>query len=229
MDKLYNMKPDLKSWVGTITKMADVKEILFFADFSNPSIASDIPRIRGFSNRIIETRNVNPHSEKDFTDFIMLDHIYQLAHEKDDTEMFIIFTGDAHFNSVVAFLKTFCKKQVVVFGVKGAFSNQLKLSASSWVELPAEDEMNKVYYDMILKNFRYLESHGKPGGKITFNKTVETVAACNRVNRDYVAQALSELVNKGYIMTKTEFIKGIKVVSMKADFARLQKDGLWVG
>ena len=33
MEKLYNMKPDLQSWVNSIMEMADVKEIIFFADF----------------------------------------------------------------------------------------------------------------------------------------------------------------------------------------------------
>ena len=107
MEKLYGTKPDIQSWVNTIMDIADVKEIIFFADFSNPSLANEIPKIRGFSNKIIETRNVNPKNEKDFTDFIMLDHIYQRAFQDNGTEMFIIFTGDAHFNSVFAFMYCF--------------------------------------------------------------------------------------------------------------------------
>ncbi|MBQ2916352.1 MAG: NYN domain-containing protein [Clostridia bacterium] len=228
MEKLYNMKPDLQSWVNSIMEMADVKEIIFFADFSNPSIANEIPKIRGFSNKIIETRNVNPKNEKDFTDFIMLDHIYQQAFQDDGTEMFIIFTGDAHFNSVVAFLKTFCKKQVGVFGVKGAFSNQLKMSASWWMEIPTADDLDKIYCDMILKNFKYLESKGNPKGKITFEKTVQTVSKYNKVKPESISKAMNDLIARGYIVRKTEYVKGSKVVSLKADFKKLAKDGLWV-
>lgn len=228
MEKLYNMKPDLQSWVNSIMETADVKEIIFFADFSNPSIANEIPRIRGFSNKIIETRNVNPKNEKDFTDFIMLDHIYQLAFQDDGTEMFMIFTGDAHFNSVVAFLKTFCKKQVGVFGVKGAFSSQLKMSASWWVEIPTADDLDKIYCDMILKNFKFLESKGNPRGRITFEKTVQTVSKYNKVKPDLISKALSDLIARGYIVRRTEYIKGTKTVSLKADFKKLAQDGLWV-
>lgn len=228
MEKLYNMKPDLHSWVNSIMEIADVKDIIFFADFSNASLASEIPKIRGFSNKIIETRNVNPKNEKDFTDFIMLDHIYQLAFQNDGTEMFIIFTGDAHFNSVVAFLKTFCKKQVGVFGVKGAFSNQLKMSASWWMEVPTEDDLDKVYYDMILKNFKYLEKNNSKG-IISFEKTVQTVAKHNRVKPEHISKAMNALIAKGYIVKKTEYKKGNRVVSLKADFKKLKKDGVWSG
>lgn len=228
MEKLYGTKPDLQSWVNSIMETADVKEIIFFADFSNPSIASEIPKIRGFSNKIIETRNVNPKNEKDFTDFIMLDHIYQLAFRNDGTEMFIIFTGDAHFNSVVAFLKTFCKKQVGVFGVKGAFSNQLKMSASWWVEIPTADDLNKIYCDMVIKNFKFLESKGKSKCRITFEKTVQTVAKYNKVTPDHISKALNDLICGGYVVRRTEYIKGTKTVSLKADFGKLAKDGLWV-
>ena len=228
MEKLYNMKPDLQSWVNSIMEIADVKDIIFFADFSNASLANEIPKIRGFSNKIIETRNVTPKNEKDFTDFIMLDHIYQLAFQNDGTEMFIIFTGDAHFNSVVAFLKTFCKKQVGVFGVKGAFSNQLKMSASWWMEVPTEDDLDKVYYDMILKNFKYLEKNNAKG-IISFEKTVQTVAKHNRVKPENISKAMNSLIAKGYIVKKTEFKKGNRLVSLKADFKKLKKDGVWSG
>ena len=40
---------------------------------------------------------------KDYTDFIILDNIYQKALSSSDVNLFIIFSGDGHFSSVVAF------------------------------------------------------------------------------------------------------------------------------
>ncbi len=227
MEKIYGTKPDIQSWVNNIMELADVKEIIFFADFSNPSLANEIPKIRGFSNKIIETRNVNPKNEKDFTDFIMLDHIYQLAFQDNGTEMFIIFTGDAHFNSVVAFLKTFCKKQVGVFGVKGALSNQLKLSASWWTEIHDENNLNMIHCDMILRNFKYLQRHGVKSW-ITFEKTVQTVANYNKVKPELISRAMNALIAKGYIVKTYEKVRGGQMATLKADFHKLAKDGVWV-
>lgn len=68
--------------------------------------------------------------KKDFTDFIMLDKIYQTAYSDKDIDTYIIFTGDSHFTSVVLFLKNVCRKKVVVYGVKNAFSGQLMTAAS---------------------------------------------------------------------------------------------------
>ena len=39
---------------------------------------------------------------------------------------------------------------------------------------------------------------------------------------------MNDLIARGYIVRKTEYVKGSKVVSLKADFKKLAKDGLWV-
>lgn len=118
-DKFYNKKPDIKAFREELAQTYEIADIIFFADFSNPSLRSEISRIREVTGSIIETQNASAHFKKDFTDFIMLDHIYQSALMRSDIDTFIIFSGDGHFSSVVSFLKTKCRKEVGIYGVKG--------------------------------------------------------------------------------------------------------------
>lgn len=228
MEKIYRKKPDIGAWIDMINERADLREITFFADFSNPSLNKEISKIREYTNKIVETKNPNPHSEKDFTDFIMLDHIYQKAFADDNTDIFILFTGDAHFNSVVAFLKTICRKQVGVYGVKGAFSSQLKSTASWWVELPTDSDLLKPYYDMILKNIRYLEHNLKPNQNVTFINTVNSVSEHYSADKQKVRGALQSLIDNGYIESHEEKSHRKMTVTLKTNWDKLIADGLWV-
>jgi hypothetical protein len=228
MEKIYGKKPDIGAWVNMINERADVREITFFADFSNESLNKEISKIREYTNRIVETKNPNPYSEKDFTDFIMLDSLYQKAFADDKTDVFILFTGDAHFNSVAAYLKTICRKQVGIYGVKGAFSNQLKATASWWVELPTETDILKPYYDMILKNLRYLEMSSDKNSKITFRNTVQTVADHCAADKSKIQIALQSLIDNGYIQRIARKNGRQAEYSIKPDWEKLSADGLWV-
>ncbi len=137
MQRMYGERPDIRAWRAEISKDYNVKDILFFGDFSNQSLRSDIPRIREVSSSIIETQNASAFHKKDHTDFIMLDHIYQrVMTYGDDTDVFIIFSGDGHFSSVASFLvKTAVRKKVVVYGVRDCLSTQLANTASVAFEM----------------------------------------------------------------------------------------------
>ena len=101
LDKLYHIRPDIKGFRDELSDRYDIVDIAFFGDFSNPSLRAEIFNIRQVSNTIIETQNSSAVFEKDFTDFIMLDHIYQSAikPENKDIDAYILFTGDGHFSS----------------------------------------------------------------------------------------------------------------------------------
>jgi len=228
MEKIYNKKPDIGAWINMINERADVREITFFGDFSNEGINKEIAKIREYTNRIVETKNPNPYTEKDFTDFIMLDSLYQKAYANDKTDVFILFTGDAHFNSVAAYLKTICRKQVGIYGVKGAFSNQLKATASWWVEIPTEQDILKPYYDMILKNIRYLELNSTPSRNISFRNTVDTVTEHYTADKQKVQIALQSLIDNGYIKRNAEKAGNKSTYTIKPDWEKLTADGLWV-
>ena len=79
LDKNFGIKPDIKSFTQALEKDYNIAEMTFFGDFSNPSLNAEMHRIRGFTNKIVETNNGGGYFKKDFTDFIMLDHIYRSA------------------------------------------------------------------------------------------------------------------------------------------------------
>ena len=196
LENMYHIKPDIKGWINEMSETMDVKGIWFFGDFSKGELPAEIQKIRAFTNNIIDTKTGTTRVQKDFTDFIMLDNIYQKVWENgDNIDNFVIFTGDGHFYSVVSFLKNVCKKEVVIYAVKGAFSNQLKATASRWIEYPNDKERMKPYFQMILNSMYHVEKSSKPM-KATFIKTVEQVSAYNNTPIDEVRGALQWLVDK---------------------------------
>ncbi|MDD4773851.1 MAG: NYN domain-containing protein [Eubacteriales bacterium] len=232
LDKLYSKKPDLKDWRDKLSKSYNVREILVFADFSNQALRAEIPKIREVTSSIIETQNASVRIKKDYTDFIMLDHIYQKALSSHDIQAFIIFSGDGHFSSVASFLRNQCGKTVGVYGIKNAVSGQLKNTASWCVELPEErkEEANKKYYDMILKNLKYLESNNRGKKRLypTFWGTVDAVASYYNVRREAVTKALRELIELNYIFQTEEKIdakKSIKVLNV--DWKVVAREGVY--
>lgn len=209
----------------------NVKDIYFFGDFSNnQSLRSEMPRIRGVSNKIIETGNASSHVTKDFTDFIMLDHIYQEAmQDRDKTDIFIIFTGDGHFTSVTSFLKNICKKEVGIYAVKGGLSNQLKMTASWVKEYPDEEDKMKEIFQLIFTSlYRIEKSPNAKKLRPTFVKTVDAVSAHNRLPKGEVRKASQWLIDNGYIEKKKEKAFGKTIVTLSANWFKVAKDGLWV-
>ena len=207
MTKMHEQKPDIKGWYADMSKKYNVTEVCFFGDFSNQSLRSEIPRIREVTNFVIETQNASPHHKKDYTDFIMLDHIYQRAMTSHDVDTFIIFSGDGHFSSVVSFLNIKLEKDVGIYGVRDAISNQLKNSASWVIELPGKNEENLEYCRMILRNLRNLAKTRNAKGqkqRPAFWPTVEAVAKYNDADKEKVAEALRGLIDKGYIYQTQE-------------------------
>ncbi len=227
MDKLFQARPDIKAWRDEMAKQYDLREIAFFADFSNPSLRSEISRIREVTNIIIETQNASAHHKKDFTDFIMLDHIYQKAMTSENIDTFIIFSGDGHFSSVVSFLVNRMQKEVGVYAIKDAVSTQLRNTASWIVELPHEDTRITMYQLMILRHFKAFEKaeNGQKKRRLTFWATVENIAKTNNIETELIATAMRELIEKGYVFQQRQHVYGsqhIKVLCV--DWGKLAKD-----
>lgn len=222
----FNMRPNLRGWRNELAEQFDIYEILFFADFSKNGISGELTRLREVSNAIIETRTSNGQTKKDYTDFIILDYIYQKAFTADNIENFIIFTGDGHFSSVVAFLKNRCEKKVGIYGVKNSLSHQLKATANWWKELPDDNEQLYEACRAVIENFRYIERQRVQRGRVirpSFWGTVDNVTAHYNLDRDLVKDGLSYLMDKQYIyqveerVSFNEFIKILKVDWEKAD------------
>lgn len=226
MSKLYHQKPDLKKWQEEIREKYDITDILFFADLSNETLRTEIPRIREISNTIIDTQNTGSF-KKDFTDFIMLDSIYQRAFVKENNETFIIFTGDGHFSSVVRFLANRCQKEVGIYAVKDAFSAQLKTSASWYIEIGKNENALDEYKKSILENFERLE---KSENKVrpTFMKTVEKISEVYKIDSENVKSALQELIRDDYIyQIKERFETNKNLNVLYVDWSKVERDGLY--
>lgn len=225
----FGIQPNIKGWFEELNSQVNLVEVTFFADFSHKSLADQISRIRPYSNRIIDTRNTTG-VKKDFTDFIILDNIYQKALSSEDINTFIIFSGDGHFSSVVSFLKNFCKKEVVVYGIEDSFSRQLRQTASRCVTLPTEEDLHGSYYRLIfdvLKQAQESNSRDIP----TKEKTVKAVCALSKTaTTAKVTDAMNNLIEKGYISTRTVTSysgkgKSKKVTGLFTDWEKVEKSG----
>lgn len=226
-DKFYHKKPDVKAFRDELSHTYDIVDISFFADFSHPSLRAEISRIRAVTGSIIETQNSSGHYKKDFTDFIMLDHIYQEALMRSNVDTFIIFSGDGHFSSVISFLKTKCRKEVGIYGVKGAVSATLRDAADWAIEISGEDQAFLERAGMILTNLKALQSErGKKKARITFWPTAEAVARTYGVDKNEIADALRKLLDKGYMNQRYTRVgtKNVKVIDI--DWDKCKKDGL---
>jgi len=228
LEKLYGMKPRVKERYNEISKKYNIKKILFFGDFTNPTLRSQMDNIREITNNIIDTANSGASFKKDFTDFIMLDYIYQEADEHPDIDTYILFTGDGHFSSVTRYLKIRKQKKVVVYGVKGAVSGKLKSIADECIELPTVDDERGKYYDMLIENFNYLFTKRQKKVYPTFFSTIKNVASHYNVSEDNVRMALQELIDMGVIIKKDERVdynRTVKVLGV--DWEQAIKHGLW--
>ena len=224
-DKFYHKKPDIKAFRDELSQSYDIVDISFFADFSNPALRQEISRIRAVTGSIIETQNSSAHFKKDFTDFIMLDHIYQQAMMSENIDTFIIFSGDGHFSSVVSFLKTKCRKEVGIYGVRDAVSSTLREAADWTVEVSGEDKVYLEYARMILTNLYTLKKANKKA-RVTFWATAEAVARTYDVDKNEIADTLRKLLEREYLSQKYTKAgkKGIKVIEI--DWEKCKKDGL---
>lgn len=221
----FQMKPNIEEWIEELNDEYDMKKIYVFGDFSRYNIGTDLDRVKGITKNVVHTASAKEGVDKDFTDVIILDAIYRNAAEKNSEDVYVLFTGDAHFTKVVEYLKELDKK-VVIYGVKYSFSNQLKSEATSYVEMPRQSQEKNHYIDLILGSLSRFRN--KPKTVITYWKTVNNVADYNHVPNDKVKIALDNLLKQKYICEEEMLgYKGQKMSVLKPDWERLEADGIW--
>lgn len=224
----FRMRPNIKEWVEDIYNRADLKEIIFFGDFSKPLLQKEISEIRTYTNRIIDTQNPD-RTKKDFTDFIIIDQVYQRIITSPEINTYFFVTGDGHFNSVVSFLVNYCKKEVGIYGIKECISNALKKSASWYIEIPAEADMFSEYYRLILDNLYHLKTH-RSYARPTFMKTVEVVSTRNNISSELISAALQKLIDDDYIYVLEERLNGSFLGTcsvLNVDWDKVENDHIW--
>lgn len=222
LDKNYHTRPDIKAFTDEIKKNYHISSFTFFGDFSNPSLQNEMHKIRGYTNDIVETKNGGGYFKKDFTDFIMLDRIYQSAYTDKNIDTYVIFTGDGHFSSAVLFLKNVCRKQVVVYGVKNAFSSQLKTAASTVREIEP-DELAPLC-KLIVESIHSLESENKDA-RPTFMKTIDAVAAKSDTDKALLKNAMEQLFERNCISQYVKKIGKNEVKLLRVDYKKCSQYG----
>lgn len=226
LKKLYNLKPNVIEWRRGLEEKYELQDLHVFGNFTSTIMREELPKIRCVTNSIIETQQGTDRHEKNMTDIVMLDCIYQCASENPDIDTYIIFSGDAHFQSVIKYLIQKREKKVVVYGIKNAFSNQLKLIASEAIELPASEQILTGLYPLIVKNMDYVA--GKSNIIPTFSATARTLAKKYGISEELFRAALAEMLDKGLLYTKKQrvgFNQFIPVIS--ANWDTLVEAGLW--
>lgn len=222
LDKSYRTKPDIASFTEEIKKQYHLRSYTFFGDFSNPSLQNEMHKIRAYTNDIVETKNGGSHFKKDFTDFIMLDKIYQTAYTSKDIDTYIIFTGDSHFTSVVLFLKNVCRKHVLVYGVKGAFSGQLMTAATKTREV--EPDPLAPICRLIVESLYELEK-ASDNARPTFMRTIDAVAGKNQLEKAQVRRAMERLFEKDCVSQYVKRVGNNDVKLLKVNYKMSEKLG----
>ena len=221
LNSRFNLKPQIVEWYDNLSERFDIKRIFFFGDFTEPRLKSFIDEIRRVTNNVIDTQNPSTYLKKDYTDFIMLDYIYQDVDEYSKTDVYVIFSGDGHFSSVATYLKTKKKKIVLVYGVKESMSQKLRKIADECFIVPTDDQQMFEYKKMIIDNLDYLGRQPKITFP-TYMNTIKIVAEKNRVHEDKITEAMKNLMDSGIITQ--EFVRGqiknlIKILKVNWDLA----------
>jgi len=199
----YKTEPDVSDWFNHVKDKGQIDDVLFFADFAHDAIKDHIVKLRNISNSIIDCSK--GEKTKDYTDFIMLDHIYQRLLRQPDIKHFILFTGDSHFQSIVAFLRNFNDKKVGIYAIDGSLS-PLLAEAANWYTriIPSSGRVDAIKR-AIIKNLTWVSE--KDDVVPTFTKTVTVVARNTPEFTDQdVAAVLSSMITLGLIRQEEAII-----------------------
>ena len=222
-NNFFKIRPNVSEWYDEIQDQYDVRMLKVFGNFSEKKINNEIQKLEKITDNVIYTASMKDGVDKDFTDFVMLDSIYRAAAMEDSPNVFIIFSGDGHFDIVIKYLKEL-KKRVIVYGVKHSFSARLRSSATAYVEMPRNEQELSIYYDMIFSSLRLLQKKGKIP---TYKKTVAGVSQYHDIMPERIQSALDYLMKNQYIIEKELKHNGrpSKVLNVKWD--KVKEDGIW--
>lgn len=226
MFQKYGSKPDVRSWYDELCRSYDLKEVYFFGDFSNAQLRSVKSDLRAITDNVIDTQNSDGHNEKDFTDFIMLDQLYRKADDR-SVNTFIIFSGDGHFSLVARYLKNECRKEVVVYGIKGAVSSRLRECASKVIEMPQAKELEACYMRAVYRQLGELYSANRNASP-TFRTTASVVAAKTGAEVAVISEIMNEMIAQGYIYQNKKYVgQGKAVKILKLDTEKISSAGFF--
>lgn len=196
----FQMKPNIEEWLKELEDEYEISRLYIFGDFSKYNIGMDLERLKSLTKNVIHTASEKDGVDKDFTDVIMLDAIYRSVADKENEEVYVLFTGCTFYKSCTVFERV--GKKVVIYGVKYGFSNRLKSEATSYVEMPRQSQEKNHYNELILTSLNRLRN--KPKTTVTYGKTVKSVSEYNHVPYEKVKLALDNLLKQKYILEKEQ-------------------------
>ena len=201
----YQVGPDIMDWFNHVKDKGELRDVIFFADFSQEAIKDHPIKLRSISTSIIDCSKGD--KTKDYTDFIMLDHIYQHLFRRQEIKHFILFTGDSHFQSIVAFLRNFNDKKVGVYAVEGSLSPLLSDAANWYAKILPSTQRNETLEQAILNNLVWLQE--KTNLMATYRKTVAVVSRHNpEFTEIEVDTTLSKMISAGVIRQEEDILPG---------------------
>ncbi len=196
--KQYSMPPPLTEIINEIRTVGKITSIKVFGDFTKPELSQERNRVRTITSDIIDCGNESGVLKKDFTDFIMLDHVYQEVIKNSRIKQFIFITGDGHFSSAATFMRSYMDKTVGVYGVLGSLSRHLT-DCASWAKvIKAVDEDELVYQHNLIRNLKSAETRGLLP---TFMKTCEHTVRNFGGDQFRYENVLRQMIEDGYINT----------------------------
>jgi hypothetical protein len=193
----WGVVPNIKGFFEKMSETYDIVEANVYGDFSNPAFEPRLPRIRAYATAI-NTGRGDMGVKKDFTDFIVLDALYQKAISPHiGFDVAVLLTGDGHFAPAVNTLRKL-GVDVVVHGVKGTFSRQLKDAATAWTETPEGDEYLDYAAKKLVKSIRHMADKW-PNFVFYYDKTIAHVAKRSGYNPQIIRMAMERLVRDGLV------------------------------
>lgn len=194
----FAVPPELGVILNDIKSCGKIIKIKVFGDFSQNGMQQERNRIRTITSDIIDCGRGDDRIQKNHTDFIMLDHIYQECIQNPSVQQFILFTGDGHFSSAATFLRTFMDKVVGIYGIRKTLSHQLT-ECSSWARVVDVTGVDEERYILSLINNFF--SAREKGLILTFKKTIEHVASRFGGEELKYQDVLNKLIDENYVET----------------------------
>ncbi len=193
--------------IAAAMEVGCIEHAVAFGDFNSEPLRREASKLRTASIDAVSAPTGSLDGKlKSYTDFVMLDNIYQTLLDRPDIATFLLMTGDGHFSGVVARLRIRHGKAVGVLGIEGNISGELKAAASFVHELRRlEMDPNDPVFDEII---RFIAKSQQERPAITFGATAQCCAATLNVSEENVRQYMAALSSQGGIIQEVVEYQG---------------------
>ena len=193
--------------IAAAMEVGCIEHAVAFGDFNTEPLRREAPKLRTASIDAVSapTGSVDGRA-KSYTDFAMLDNIYQTLLDRPDIATFLLMTGDGQFSGVVARLRIRHAKIVGILGIEGNISGELKAAASFVQELHRlEMDLGAPVLDDII---RFIAKSQQERSAITFGATAQCCAETLNVPEENIRQYMAALSGQGAIIQEVVEYQG---------------------